>query len=111
MSAFVCGLLRVPAEWAEAAEEAARQRQEEADWQRGQEETWREAQRESRRRWPQYIYDSRFERERSRRNILCDDCGEWKKGDAVGTFAALLHRPFPAAYRREAWERGEWSIA
>jgi len=59
---------------------------------------------------PMKIIDSRFEKERCARAICCDECGDWYRGNAVGTFSHT--RGMPAAeFRRAAWERGDWDAS
>jgi len=60
--------------------------------------------------WPKEIFDSRFEKERCARAIRCDDCEEWKRGNAVGTFWRTWDMP-RAEFRRAAWESGEWDAS
>ena len=59
---------------------------------------------------PMKIIDSRFEKERCARAICCDECRDWYRGNAVGTFSHT--RGMPAAeFRRAAWERGDWDAS
>ena len=64
-----------------------------------------EAQREAERK-PMKIIDARLERGSCDRSICCDGCGNWYKGNVVGTFC---HRGAgvmpPSAFRRADWER------
>ena len=62
------------------------------------------------RRRPLEIRDLRFEKGRLRRDICCDGCGWWFRGNAVGAFYDTERMPAPE-FRRWAWERGEWDAS
>ena len=58
-------------------------------------------------RKPASIADTRFDKKRKLRQVLCGQCGELKSGDEAGAYFHRQNMP-PAGERKAAWERGDW---